>query len=147
MKISTKGDYGIRALIELAGHYGESRPTQSSDIANCQNIPESYLEQLLTMLRRAGFIRSIRGPQGGHVLIRDPEEIKISEIIISLEGPIIPIDCLDPSSACSKRGGCSQRDLWDEVRNAITKVLDSTTLADLAAKEQGESITGGRYAI
>ena len=73
MKVSTKGDYGIRALIELSHHYGEVRPTQSGEIAARQKIPESYLEQLLTTLRRAGFIRSVRGPQGGHALVRVPE--------------------------------------------------------------------------
>ena len=71
MRISTKGDYGIRALIELAHHHGRPGPLQSSEIAARQGIPEAYLEQLLTILRRAGFIRSVRGPQGGHALIRD----------------------------------------------------------------------------
>ncbi len=77
MRVSTKGDYGIRALIELAHHFGKTKPTQSSEIAARQNIPESYLEQLLTTLRRAGFIRSVRGPQGGHALIRDPQELRV----------------------------------------------------------------------
>src|SRR5450830_298259 len=88
MKVSTKGDYGIRALIELAHRYGEVRPTQSSEIAARQKVPESYLEQLLTTLRRAGFIRSVRGPQGGHALIRDPRELRVTEVIEALEGPI-----------------------------------------------------------
>src|SRR3989304_5201364 len=85
MKVSMKGDYGVRALIELAHHYGEG-PVQSAVIASRQGVPEPYLDQLLTALRRAGFIRSVRGPQGGHALIRDPQELRLSEAIGALEG-------------------------------------------------------------
>ena len=147
MKVSTKGDYGIRALIELAHHYGEPKPTQSGEIAARQGIPESYLEQLLTTLRRAGFIRSVRGPQGGHALIRDPETLPVSEVIVALEGAILPIDCLDDASACSRGGGCAQRDMWQAVREAILGVLDNTTIADLAEKDRAVSAGGARYVI
>ena len=147
MKVSTKGDYGIRALIELAHHYGDPKPTQSGEIAARQGIPESYLEQLLTTLRRAGFIRSVRGPQGGHALIRDPETLSVSEVIAALEGSILPIDCLDESSACSKSGGCAQRDMWQAVREAILGVLDNTAIADLAEKDRAVSAGGARYVI
>ncbi len=147
MKVSTKGDYGIRALIELAHHFGEPRPTQSGEIAARQNIPESYLEQLLTILRRAGFIRSVRGPQGGHTLIREPRELRVSEVIAALEGSIIPIDCLDDSSACSKAGGCAQRDMWQAVREAILSVLDNTTIGDLADRDLAVQAGGTRYSI
>src|SRR5437773_4497216 len=124
MRISTKGDYGLRALIELTHHFGEPRPVQSSEIASRQKIPESYLEQLLTTLRRAGFIRSVRGPQGGHALIRNPRDLSVSEVIEALEGAIIQVDCLDDAGACSKNGGCAQRPMWSEVRDAILGVLD-----------------------
>ena len=147
MKVSTKGDYGIRALIELTHHYGEVRPTQSSEIAARQKIPESYLEQLLTTLRRSGFIRSVRGPQGGHALTRDPAELPVSEVIEALEGTIMPTDCLDESSACSKNGGCAQRDMWSDVRDAILGVLANTTIADLAARDRALQPTGVRYVI
>ncbi|KKM14169.1 hypothetical protein LCGC14_1708810 [marine sediment metagenome] len=147
MKVSTKGDYGIRALIELAHHYGDPKPTQSGEVAARQGIPESYLEQLLTTLRRAGFIRSVRGPQGGHALIRDPETLSVSEVIAALEGSILPIDCLDESSACSKSGGCAQRDMWQAVREAILGVLDNTAIADLAEKDRAVSAGGARYVI
>ena len=147
MKVSTKGDYGIRALIELAHHFGETRPTQSGEIAARQNIPESYLEQLLTTLRRAGFIRSVRGPQGGHALIRDPLELRVSEVIAALEGSILPIDCLDEGSPCSKGGGCAQRDMWQDVRSAILGVLDRTTIGDLAERDRALSSGGARYVI
>ena len=147
MKVSTKGDYGVRALIELAHHYGEVRPTQSGEIAARQSIPESYLEQLLTTLRRAGFIRSVRGPQGGHALIREPQELRVSEVIVALEGSILPIDCLEDSSVCTKSGGCAQRDMWQAVREAILNVLDSTTIGDLAERDRTVQTGGARYVI
>src|SRR3989337_3281977 len=144
MKVSTKGDYGIRALIELAHHFGEPRPPQSGEIAARQKIPESYLEQLLTTLRRAGFIRSVRGPQGGHALIREPRDLRVSEVIEALEGSIMPIDCLDDSSVCSKSGGCAQRDMWQSVREAILNVLDNTTIGELAERARGGQARGPR---
>lgn len=147
MKISTKGDYGIRALIELTHHYGDPRPMQSGEIAARQKIPESYLEQLLTTLRRAGFIRSVRGPQGGHALVRDPRELRVSEVVEALEGPIMPVDCLDEASQCSRNGGCAQRDMWDEVRSAVLGVLENTTIADLAEKERAVQTGRARYVI
>ena len=147
MKVSTKGDYGIRALIELAHRYGEVRPTQSSEIAARQKVPESYLEQLLTTLRRAGFIRSVRGPQGGHALVRDPRGLRVSEVIEALEGPIMPSDCLDDGGACAKSGGCAQSDMWAAVREAILGVLETTTIADLAARDRAAQPAGTRYNI
>jgi Rrf2 family protein len=147
MRISTRGDYGIRALIELAHHYGEARPTQSAEIASRQKIPESYLEQLLTTLRKAGFIRSVRGPQGGHALIRDPRGIPITEVIEALEGTIIVVDCLSDGSACSKNGGCAQHSMWHDVREAILGVLDNTTIADLAERDRAAHAVGTSYVI
>jgi Rrf2 family transcriptional regulator, cysteine metabolism repressor len=147
MRVSTKGDYGIRALIELSHHFGETRPTQSSEIAARQKIPESYLEQLLTTLRRAGFIRSVRGPQGGHALIRDPQDLRVSEVIEALEGSIMPIDCLDESSQCTKSGGCAQRDMWAAVRDAILNVLGNTTIAELAERDRALQPGSARYVI
>ncbi len=147
MRISTKGDYGIRALIELAHHYGEERLTQSADIAARQNIPESYLEQLLATLRRAGFVRSVRGPQGGHALARPPDEIKVSEVIRALEGEIVPVECLEAASECSRAGGCAQREMWEEVQKAIMSVLDRVTIGELAAKDRQRILRADRYVI
>jgi Rrf2 family protein len=147
MKVSTKGDYGIRALIELSHHYGEARPMQSGEIAARQHIPESYLEQLLTTLRRAGFIRSVRGPQGGHALIREPGDLKVSEVIEALEGSILPIDCLDDASPCSRAGGCAQREMWQAIREAILNVLENTTIGELAERDRVVQPGGARYII
>jgi Rrf2 family protein len=147
MRISSKGDYGLRALIELAHHFGETKPVQSSEIAFRQKIPESYLEQLLTILRRSGFIRSVRGPQGGHALIREPSSLRVTEVIEALEGSIMPTDCLDEGSVCARNGGCAQSEMWRDVREAILGVLDNTTVADLARRDRALQPTGTRYVI
>ncbi|HEY4685854.1 MAG TPA: Rrf2 family transcriptional regulator [Dehalococcoidia bacterium] len=139
-----KGDYGVRALIELAHHYGEG-PVQSAVIASRQGVPEPYLDQLLTALRRAGFIRSVRGPQGGHALIRDPQELRLSEAIGALEGSLAPIACLDDPNGCRKSTSCSLRPVWQEVEAATIRILDSITIADLAERERAGSVA--RYAI
>ena len=147
MRVSTKGHYGIRALIELAHHYPDARPMQSNEIASRQKIPESYLEQLLTTLRRAGFIRSVRGPQGGHALLREPQDIPAAEVIEALEGPIMPSDCLEEHSNCSQNGGCAQHDMWAEVRDAVLGVLNNVTIADLAERDRAAQPVGARYMI
>src|SRR5512134_2320432 len=91
MRISSKGEYGLRALIDLAQRYGEG-PIQSHEIHLRQGIDENYLNQILILLRRAGLIESLRGPQGGHRLARQPSQIAILDAIIALEGPLLPID-------------------------------------------------------
>lgn len=144
MRVSTKGDYGLRALIELALHYGEG-PLQSAEIAARQRIPEPYLDHLLTTLRRAGFIRSVRGPQGGHELVREPAQVHMDEVLEALEGSLSPSACLDENSPCAKAGGCPQRDVWQEVYDTTLGILHRTTIADLAAKVRRP--VGGRYYI
>ena len=146
MKVSTKGDYGVRALVELAHHYGEG-PVQSATIASRQEVPEPYLDQLLTTLRRAGFIRSVRGPQGGHALIREPDKVKLSEVMVALEGSLAPIACVDDPESCTKSGGCVQRGVWEEVRDATRAILENVTIGDLAEKEREFNRNGGRYYI
>jgi Rrf2 family protein len=146
MKVSMKGDYGVRALIELAHHYGEA-PVQSALIAARQSIPEPYLDQLLTSLRRAGIIRSVRGPQGGHALVRNPRDLKLSEAVIALEGSLAPISCLDDPTGCPKATHCSLHEVWDEVHRATIGILDGYTIADLAERERAREQSSPRYAI
>jgi Rrf2 family protein len=142
MRISTKGDYGVRALIELTHHYGEGT-VQSAQIAARQRIPEPYLDQLLTTLRKAGFIRSVRGPQGGHALVKPPEEIKLSDVIRSLEGSLSPVSHLhDEGYQCR-----AAHEVWHQVEEATIEILDGVTIADLAVKDREYSRNGGRYAI
>jgi Rrf2 family protein len=144
VRISMKGDYGIRALTELALRYGQG-PVQCAEIAARQRIPEPYLDHLLTTLRRHGFIKSVRGPQGGHMLLRPPEEIRLDEVVEALEGSLSPSGCLDPGSECERNGGCAQRALWEEVYEATRAILHRTTIADIAARERQPA--GGRYCI
>lgn len=146
MKVSTKGDYGVRALIELAHRYGQG-PVQSAEIASRQEVPEPYLDQLLTTLRRAGLIRSVRGPQGGHTLIREPRELRLSEVMVALEGSLAPIACVDDPGACTREGGCVQREVWERVRDATQEILENVTIGDLAEKEREYNRDGGRYHI
>src|SRR3712207_804685 len=110
-----------------------------------QCIPEPYLDQLLTTLRRAGFIRSVRGPQGGHALLRPPAEIRLCEVIEALEGSLSPIACLD-DACCTKPGVCAQREVWERVRRATYEILAGVTNADLAEKER-EAVAAPRYYI
>ncbi|MCH8994179.1 MAG: Rrf2 family transcriptional regulator [Chloroflexi bacterium] len=146
MKVSTKGDYGVRALVELAHHYGQG-PVQSAEIASRQEVPEPYLDQLLTTLRRAGFIRSVRGPQGGHALILKPAELRLSDVMVALEGSLAPIACVDDPDACTRTGGCIQREVWERVRDATQEILESVSIGDLAEKERKRDHDGGRYYI
>jgi Rrf2 family protein len=145
MLVSMKGDYGVRALVELALRYGEG-PIQSSMIAARQAIPEPYLDQLLTSLRRAGLIRSVRGPQGGHALVKPPHEIRLSDALLALEGSLAPINCLDDPAGCTRPVGCSLREVWEQVHRATLKILDGITIADLADKERAGA-NAARYAI
>jgi Rrf2 family protein len=142
MRISTKGDYGVRALIELSHHFGEGT-MQSAEIAARQRIPEPYLDQLLTTLRKAGFIRSVRGPQGGHALVRRPEEIRLSEVIRTLEGSLSPVAHLhDEGYQCR-----AAHEVWHSVEEATERILDGVTIGDLARRELEYHRNGGRYVI
>lgn len=134
MKISMKTDYGLRALTYLAQRYGQG-PTQSNDIALHEVIPEPYLDQLLTTLRKAGFINSRRGPQGGHVLARTPDEIAVGEVVLALEGSLTPLSCMEEPMGCSQTGNCAQREMWEAVQKATEAVLNSTTVGDLAKRQ------------
>jgi Rrf2 family protein len=145
MRVSTRSDYGLRALIELAGNYGRG-PLQSSEIALRRHIPEQYLDQLLTTLRKAGFIRSIRGPAGGHELLRNPSTITVREVIESLEGSLSPVPWLDePAEATDHPHACGQREIWERIRSATCEILGAYSVADLLEREP--QAAAGRYAI
>ena len=145
MRVPMKVDYGIRALVELALHYGEG-PVQTAEIAARQGVPEPYLDQLLTTLNKFGFIKSRRGPQGGHVLARDPHEITLGMIMATLEGNTAPLDCLNDPSECIVSATCAQREVWRSVEEAVHTLLDATTVADLASR-QAQIASRGVYQI
>jgi Rrf2 family cysteine metabolism transcriptional repressor len=129
MKLSTKGRYGVKAMVDLAINQGET-PVSIKSISERQNISEYYLEQLFLPLRKANLIKSIRGAQGGYILNKSPEEITIGEIIYVLEGPIEISDCVEGVS-CSNGDSCATRLLWEKIKKSIDDVLESTTLQDI----------------
>jgi Rrf2 family protein len=129
MKLSTKGRYGVKAMVDLAINYGE-QPISIKSISERQSISEYYLEQLFSSLRRAKLIKSVRGAQGGYILNRAPEEITIYDVINVLEGPIEISDCLEEGS-CNKIDCCATRLLWKKIKNSIDSVTSSITLKDI----------------
>lgn len=137
MKISTKGEYGLRALLELARRFGDGY-IQSTEIATARNIPENYLHQLLITLREADLIRSRRGPQGGHMLARPPEHISLAEALIALEGPLAIAACVqdEVASECDFSEQCVIRDVWRRMTQATEDILKQANLADLARSER-----------
>lgn len=129
MKLSTKGRYGVKAMVDLAINYGE-QPVSIKSISERQNISEYYLEQLFSSLRRAKLIKSVRGAQGGYVLNRAPGEITVYDIIEVLEGPIEVSNCLE-DGACNNIDCCATRLLWKKIKNSIDSVTSSITLKDI----------------
>lgn len=132
MKVSTRAEYGIRALIDLAHHYGEGL-VQSRDIATRQGLPEPYLNQLMVSLRRAGLVASKRGPTGGHILARSPEQISLREAFDVLEGPTAPWWCVEMENPdCVYAPGCGLRPVWQAINSAVEQVLSDLSLADIS---------------
>lgn len=129
MKLSTKGRYGVRAMIDLALNYGDI-PISIKSISERQNISEYYLEQLFAALRKAGLIKSIRGAQGGYLLSREPKDITIAEIIEILEGPVELSYCLTQGE-CENMDFCTTRLLWVRIKESIENVTKTTTLQDM----------------
>ena len=139
MRISSKSEYGVRALFELAQHVGRP-PVQSGEIAARQNIPEAYLNQLLITLRRAGLVRSLRGPQGGHQLARPPAQVTLAEIVNALEGPTAVLDPARGRTAHSAPDPIVGS-VWEEVQEAVDGVLTSTTLETLLDRKREQAAT------
>ena len=130
MKLSSRSRYGFRAILELALDYGKG-PMQIKTISDRESISNKYLEQLIAMLKASGLVRSMRGPKGGYVLSRPPNEIRLSEIFTTLEGPLLTVECLDHPEICPRCAECVTRDLWAEMQEAVLKVLEGKTLQDM----------------
>ena len=135
MKVSTRGQYGVRALLDIALH-SNGNPVLLKDIADRQGIPLQYLHQLVTPLIKAGLLRSIRGAHGGVNLTECPEEIKLGKVIQILEGSIAPVKCVEDPSLCSRSDYCVAREVWDEMNKAMLQVLESINLQDLANRHR-----------
>lgn len=137
MKLSTKGRYGLRAMLDLASN-AEKGPSTIHAIAKRQEISERYLEQLLIPLKQSGLVKSVRGSQGGYLLGRAPQDISVGEIIRVLEGPLSPVDCVSEQNPddCKRADKCVTRTIWTKIRDCIAEVLDSYTLLDLVNEAQ-----------
>jgi len=135
MKLSTRGRYGTRALLDLALHQGQGR-ILLKDIAQRQQISLRYLEHLIAPLIAGGMVRSARGAKGGVSLARHPKDITLSEVIQLLEGSAAPVECINNPGICDRSGLCATRDIWGEMKQAIDEVLESTTLQDLVERQK-----------
>lgn len=139
MKISTKGRYALRLMLDLAIH-DTGEPTRIRDIAARQEISEKYLEQIISTLNKAGFVRSIRGPQGGYHLVKKPEQYTVGMILRLTEGSLAPVACLeDEVNLCERQEGCVTLRLWQMLDQAISQVVDQVTLADLVEWQEQKS--------
>lgn len=138
LHFSTRGEYGVRLMVELARHHGTG-PVSLSDVSDHEDLPRPYLEQLVISLREAGLVVSTRGARGGYQLARGARDIRMSEVIEALEGPITPMVCATDHAtpgihldACGRTAFCNVQSMWVRVRDAVMGTLDAMTLADLA---------------
>lgn len=132
MKLSTKGRYGLKAMLDLAVHSCEGQVSLKS-IAERQEISENYLEQIFAVLKKAGLVKSIRGSQGGYILSQSADKITVGSVLRALEGSLAPVDCVleDDPSECKRAELCVTRIIWEKIRDSINEVVDSITLKDL----------------
>ena len=135
MKLTTKGRYAARAMVELALNHGNG-PTQLREIAQKQEISERYLERMMTALVTAGLVRSTRGQHGGFALTKNPSEILLSQIIQAVEGSLSLVDCVDDDQLCSRSDICITRDIWVKVKEAMLNVLEAITLEQMVEMQK-----------
>lgn len=135
MKISTRGRYALRLMIDLALCEGDG-PLSLKDVAARQNISDKYLEQIVTPLSRMGLVRSVRGAGGGYLLTRKPEEYTVGDILRPLEGDLAPVECATDPAYCSRCDRCVTVALWKEIHQAVSGVVDNITLADMARRQR-----------
>ena len=138
MKLSTRGRYSTRLMMELAIHFGEG-PVLLKDISKVQDISLKYLGQLIIPLKIAGLIKSTRGSHGGYFLSRSPEKIKLSEVITAVEGPIAFSECVDSPDICYRSKACAAREVWEKATRQFNKTLGSITLAEMLKRQEAKS--------
>ncbi|MCI7813593.1 MAG: Rrf2 family transcriptional regulator [Lachnospiraceae bacterium] len=139
MRISTKGRYALRLMLDLATNYS-GEPIRLKDAAQRQGISEKYLEQIISILNKAGYVRSIRGPMGGYMLQRSPEEYTVGMILRLTEGSLAPVECVEEGiSTCDREDDCVTRILWKKLNDAINGVVDHVTLGDLMEWQAAKS--------
>lgn len=131
MRLSTRGRYGLKAMYQLALHYGEG-PIALNIIAEKQGLSENYLEQLVSTLRKEGLLSSVRGAQGGYMLAKMPGDITVGDILRVLEGDMAPTDCVtDDNTDCEREESCVTKLVWMQIKDSINSVIDSITLEDM----------------
>ena len=135
MKLSTKSRYGLRAVIEIAKTYG-STPAKRKNVAANQGISDSYLENILIVLKNNRIIETTRGVKGGYVLSKPPREITVLEVVNSLEGPLDLVDCVGSNATCAKTDTCATRTIWKELADAWQAILGRMTLQDVIDREE-----------
>ena len=137
MKLSKRGEYGLRALQDLARHYGEG-PIPNKVLADRNNIPSRFLEQILLALKHGQTVRSQKGPKGGYYLAHPPEQITLADAVRLLDGPLAPISCVSETAyepcGCPDMEACRLRQVMQEVRDVVAGIMENTTLADLVAR-------------
>ncbi len=138
MKLSTRGRYSTRLMMELALHFGEG-PVLLKDISKVQDISLKYLGQLIIPLKIAGLIKSTRGSHGGYFLSRTPDKIKLSEVINAVEGPIAFSECVDSPDICYRSKTCAARDVWEEATRQFNKTLGGITIAEMLSNQKAKS--------
>lgn len=144
MKITTKAHYGLMAMCTLGAHYGQG-PVSVREIAEHQHCSDSYMEQLIGMLRKAKLVKSVRGAQGGYILTKPPDEITAAEMFKALEGPLVFTECAadETSCSCTLECGCSSRFFWKDLHQHINDFLESRSLEDLMHDERSEGRPNG----
>ena len=140
MRISTKGRYALRLMLDIAMNDAEGKPVRVKDIAKRQEVSGKYLEQIVSVLTKAGYLRSIRGPQGGYLLTKRPDEYTVGMILRLTEGSLSPVDCLEEGApVCNRMESCTTILLWRELDDAIRGVVDHVTLQDLVDWSQEQN--------
>jgi len=145
MKITFKGDYALKAILDLSLHYGKPQPIE--DIAKRQDIPPKFLEQILLALKKGGFVKSIRGKKGGYQLSGDPKDITMGKVIRYIEGPVEPIACVSHKETCSYSSKCALRDVFCDIGKYIAGKVDSVTFADLRDRQAKKESKYAEYYI
>lgn len=146
MRISTKGRYAVRVMLDLAGN-DTGEYIKVKQIAERQGLSEKYLEQIIAILNKAGFVKSVRGAQGGYKIAKDPKNYTIGMILRLTEGSLSPVACLDDeTNACERCDTCETLEIWKDLNDAINGVVDHVTIADLLMKQQ-ERLEGFNYSI
>ena len=145
MKISTKGRYGLRTLMDISDHQSKG-PVNLNDIAERQGISAKYLWQIVNLLKTAGFVRGTRGPKGGYILIRDPADITMLDVIQILEGPISLVECVDDADFCERMENCVAHSVWTDVSQVIRGALQKITLAEILRRNAGDG-SSSHYVI